>query len=110
MYKPCPTFQWSPKPASFEYLWPCHSKHHLADLSVGLAHGKNGWQVPGGLNRNLNYIDFTPKNLSGSPYHGHYTIRSEIQKYPVLWNTPMASMQEVTTEAYDCRSCSYICP
>lgn len=42
---------------------------------------------PGGLNKNLNYIDFTPKNLSGSPYHGHYTIRSEIQKYPVLWNT-----------------------
>lgn len=35
-------------------------------------------------------IDFPPKNLSGSPYHWHYTIRSETQKYPVLWNTPMA--------------------
>ena len=56
-------------------------------------------------------INFPPKNLSGSPYHWHYTIRSEIQKYPEYSGTYLwLSMQEVTIETYDCRISSYICP
>lgn len=98
--RPQAIFHWSPK---------------LASLSTcGLATQNITWQISvlalpmvGMDGKSLEdstgiLIDFPPKTLSGSPYHGHHTIRSEI-KNPVLWNTPMASMQEVTAEAYNCR-------